>query len=419
VLIRDITEQRSLEHERNRLLAEERTARREAETARQRGEQLVQQLEQEQAFLRTVMEQAPSALLIAGAPAGKILLYNWAAPQLLGSPALECEDYREYTRFRGVRRDGTPYEAEDYPLARALLWGEVIWQEEMNIVREDGSLKALSVNAAPIRDAQGTIVAAVSIGNDVTERYELEQKKDALVCMANHELRTPMTSIQGHLQLLNRRLQRLLKGNDDRIPGGGNALRELHALCIEPALRQVHVENRLINDLLDADSIRSETLLVVLEPWNLVRIVADAVNDLQVVAGPHPLHLELPEQLEIAVMADHVRLGQVVTNLMTNALKYSVQVQPVTIGISLRESEAQVWVNDLGPGLSPEAQQQIWDRFSPLSRFIEYQRRGGGGLGLGLYISQALVRKHGGRIGVESEPGKGSTFWFTLPLMHL
>ena len=416
VLIQDITRQKSLEHERDRLLAEERVARTKAETARQRGEQLVKQLEREQAFLRAVMEQAPSAMFIAEMPVGKLVLYNQAALQLLGYSALECEDYTGYTLYRAVHRDETPYEAEEYPLARSLLSGETISQEQMSFVREDGNLIYLSVDAAPIRDAQGTIVAAVSIFNDITERYELEQKKDQFVCMASHELRTPLTSIKGNLQLLKRRMQRLFKENDDLISPEGRVLRELYVLHVEPALRQANVESRLINDLLDATSIRSKTLSVVLEPCNLLRIVSNTINDVRVVASPHQVHVEFPKQFEIAVMADSVRIGQVVTNLVTNALKHSAKAQPITVGISLKEGEAQVWVKDLGPGLSPDAQQWIWDRFSSLPGFIAYKIRGGGGLGLGLYISLALVREHGGRMGVESKPGEGSTFWFTLPL---
>src|SRR5262249_22759322 len=159
-------------------------------------------------------------------------------------------------------------------------------------------------------------------------------------------------------------------------------LRDLCKRCVEPALRQVDVENRLIGDLSDALLIRSETLSVVLGPENLVPIVTDAVNDLRVVAGSHPLYLELPDQRDIPIVAYRVRIGEVITNLVMNALKYSCGEQPVTAGISLRASEAQVWIKDLGPGLSPQAQQQIWERFSPLIRFAEYQSQGGGGLGL-------------------------------------
>jgi PAS domain S-box-containing protein len=416
VLIQDITMQKSLEHERDQVLAQERAARIEAESAHQRSQQLVTQLEHEQAFLRTVMEQAPSAMAIAEAPSGKLLLSNQAAHHMIGPSALDSKDYKGYARAGAIHQDGTAYKAEEYPLARALLRGEVIKQEPLTVVRGDNDVMALEVSAAPIRDAQGTIIAAVCIFHDITERHELEKKKDAFIRMASHELRTPLTSLKGNLQLLDRRLQRWVKEHGDLLSPEARMLKDLHAHQVEPALRQANVEDRLIDDLLDAASIRLDTLSVVLEPENLVEIVSEAVQDLHVVAGGHLIYLERPEQSDILVMADRVRIGEVVTNLVRNALKYSGEGQPVTVGISLQEGEARVWVKDLGPGLSKEAQRQIWDRFSPLSGFGVYQRQGGGGLGLGLYISQALVRAHGGHMGVESEPGKGAKFWFTLLL---
>lgn len=418
VLIQDNTRQKSLAHGRDRLLTNERTARIEAETARQRSDDLVALLEQKQAFFQTVLSQAPCGIFIAEAPGGKVFIANKEASKTLGHRLIQCNTVDEYAQYHALHDDGRPYLAEEYPLARALN-GEVIMQEHSLYRQGDGTIIHLSSSAAPVRDATGRILASVTTFYDVSERYELERKKDEFIVMASHELRTPLTSLKGSLQLLERRLQRLFQENDSLITLEGRVLSELDTFCLKPALRQVNVESRLINDLLDATSIRSETLSVVLEPCNLARIVVDAVDDLRVVAGCHPIYLELPEQFEIAVMADHVRIEQVITNLVTNALKYSGETQPVTVGISLKEGEAQVWVKDLGPGLSPEAQQQIWDRFSPLSRFTAYKSRGGGGLGLGLYISQALVRAHGGRMGVESEPGEGSTFWFTLPLKHL
>jgi signal transduction histidine kinase len=101
-----------------------------------------------------------------------------------------------------------------------------------------------------------------------------------------------------------------------------------------------------------------------------------------------------------------------------NGLKYSPASQKVLVGISSTEAEARVWVKDQGQGLTPEAQEKVWDRFSPISDFSAYQMRGGGGLGLGLYISRAIILQHGGQVGVESIPEKGATFWFTLPLLH-
>jgi signal transduction histidine kinase len=157
-------------------------------------------------------------------------------------------------------------------------------------------------------------------------------------------------------------------------------------------------------------------LHVSLEPGDLLHIVRNTVSDMRVVAPSRAIHLELPKQSTIPVMVDQVRISQVITNYLTNALKYSAEPLPVIVGITLAENEARVWVRDAGSGLSLEAQRSIWDRFRQAYSFATYTGMNGSGLGLGLYISQALIQQHGGRTGVESAPGMGSTFWFSLPL---
>lgn len=417
IFLTDITERINLEQERNNLLKAEREARIEAERAHEQSEELIKQLDHEQAFLREVVKQAPCGLMIAEAPSGKIIHGNGEACRLLGYKLLESEDYRNYEQYRSIHPDGTPYLASEYPLARALLHGEVVMQEDVLYQREDGGFTHLAMNAAPIRDVQGQTQAAVVSFHDVSERYELERKKDEFICRASHELHTPLTSIKGNLQLAERRLHRILADEDRLLSLEDQASLKNLLVWVERALRQVNAENRLINDLLDATRIQAEKLQVSLEADDLTSIVCDAVNDMAIVASTRSIHLEIPQKLEIPVLADRVRIGQVVTNYLTNALKYSAETLPVTVGITCQPGEARVWVRDRGPGLSLEAQKRIWDRFYQLSSFVAYSGVGGGGMGLGLYISQELIRQHGGEVGVESATDQGSTFWFTLPLL--
>lgn len=415
--LREITEQKFLEQERDRLFSKEREARMEAEAARQRSEELIVQLERERAFLQAIMKQAPSGLIIAEAPHGKLILYNEEAVKLLGHKLLESEDYTGYTQYGALHADRTPYCAKEYPLARALLTSELVMQEVMLYQRGDGNLVHLEINSAPIRDAQGHILAAVCTFQDISERYELERKKDEFICMASHELRTPLTSIKGNLQLTRRRLQQLLADGSDLFSAEGRKQIEQLAQWNERALRQANIENRLVSDLLDASRIQTGNLQVSLERVNLTSIVRDAVNDVIMAVPARTINLELPEaQPEIFVLADRVRIEQVTTNYLVNALRYSAEHQSVTVGISLERDEVRVWVRDAGLGLSQDAQLYIWDRFHRVSGFVEYTALGAGGLGLGLYISQAIMRQHGGGTGVESVVGEGSTFWFTLPL---
>lgn len=379
-------------------------------TARKRAEEAV---EQKQAFLQTIMQQAPSGMVIAEAPLGKITGYNEEASQMLGHQVLENRDYADYAKYGGLHADGTPYKAEEYPLARALTTGEVIKQESMLYRRPDGRLIHLEINAAPIYDAHGKIQAAIITFHDVSERYELEQRKDEFIRLASHELRTPLTSLKGNLQLTERRLHRYLK-DESQLAEREKALLEQLATWNERALRQANVESRLVNDLLDANSLQTEGLRVSLEAGNLVQIARETIEDMQTVAQPRTLFFVESACSDLPVMADRVRIGQVITNYVKNALKYASEQKPVTVGISLECDQARVWVRDAGPGLSSEQQRYIWERFrqAPGLSGNEYP---GGGLGLGLYICQELIRLHGGQTGVESAPGQGSTFWFIIP----
>lgn len=379
-------------------------------TARKQAEEVA---EQKQAFLQTIMQQAPSGMIIAEAPLGKITGYNEEAVQILGPQVLENRDYADYVKYGGLHADGTPYTAEEYPLARALTTGEVIRQEDMLYRRTDGHLLHLETNAAPIYDARGKILAAVVTFHDVSERYELEQRKDEFIRLASHELRTPLTSLKGNLQLTERRLHKCLK-NESQLAEEEKVLLEQLATWNERALRQANVESRLVNDLLDASSLQTEGLRVSLEAGNLAQIARETIEDMQTVAQPRTLVFAEPACSDIPVMVDRVRIGQVITNYVKNALKYASEQRPVTVGLSPEHDQARVWVRDAGPGLSVEQQRYIWERFcqAPGLSGNEYP---GGGLGLGLYICQELVRLHGGRTGVESAPGQGATFWFTLP----
>jgi PAS domain S-box-containing protein len=410
----DVTPQKEMEQEHDRLLEEERAARKEAEAARQRSDELIAQLEQKQAFLQAVMSQTPCGIFIAEAPGGRVFVANKEASKILGHRLIQCDTVAKYAQYHAFHPDGRRYLAEDYPLARALT-GEMIMQEHALYQQGNGRFIHLFSSAAPIRDTQGNILASITTFYDVSERYELERKKDEFIIMASHELRTPLTSVKGNLQLTQHYLRRLLERNSSTLTTEGKTDIERLLQWNERALRQVDVESRLLNDILDASLIQTGALRVCLEPGNLAQAVRDAVSDVQTVAGNRTISLLLPDQPVIPVLLDHIRIEQVVTNYLTNALRYSPESKPVTVGITLNEHEARVWVQDAGPGLSLDEQQYIWERFSQVGNFVDY-RSLGGSLGLGLYINHTLVRLHGGRSGVESTVGKGSVFWFTLPL---
>jgi len=189
---------------------------------------------------------------------------------------------------------------------------------------------------------------------------------------------------------------------------------ELVQGLLDRAERQIQLLNRLVGDLLDVSRIQANKLELRLETCDLANIVREAVEDQQQMAPARLIRLELPAK-EVHVIADPGSIGQVVTNYLSNALKYSVSDQPIDVTLRVEEQTARLSVHDEGPGLSTSEQERVWERFYRVPD-IEVKSGSGVGLGLGLYISKTIVERHHGYVGVYSNPGKGATFWFTMPL---
>jgi len=176
--------------------------------------------------------------------------------------------------------------------------------------------------------------------------------------------------------------------------------------------------SRLVDDLLDVSRIRSDKLEIHLASCDLVALVRDLTEEQRLAHPNRRIDLRLPARKVLSVRADGARISQVLVNYLTNALKYSAEDQPVAVGLDVRGRTARVWVRDRGPGLPPEELAHIWLPFHRAEK-VTVLSGSGIGLGLGLHISRTIVERHGGEVGVHSEPGRGSTFWFTLPLQTL
>ena len=236
-----------------------------------------------------------------------------------------------------------------------------------------------------------------------------ERRKDEQLNLICHELRTPLTAIIGNLLIAQLRLRHY-----EEIPEEDfSAVMQDISTLLARSLQQAQVQNRLITDLRDASSNHANMFRISFKRCDLGMLIHEAVENQSAISPGRTFSLELPEQ-PLYVMADRDRIGQVLSNYLTNTHKYSAADQPVAIGISLEEHEVRVWVRDQGPGLSIEAQQRIWQRYYQ-EPGIHIQNDSEVGMGLGLYICQTLIAGHGGKVGVESREGMGSTFWFTLP----
>ena len=245
-----------------------------------------------------------------------------------------------------------------------------------------------------------------------------EAKRDmeeslSLIC---HELLTPLTVIKGSIQLAEQKVKRFVH-TAETATEVARQLAPIQAL-LERAKSQVRLQVRLVNDLLDVSRIQANALQLSLKPCNLAWIVQEAIEDQRQATPSRAIRLELPVEDTVPVQVDPDRILQVVTNYLTNALKYSAPDRPVEVRLQVEGRIARVTVRDQGPGLSPAEQEHIWERFYRV-RGIEVQSGpdvSSGGLGTGLYICRTVIERHHGQVGVRSSPGKGSHFWFTLPL---
>jgi PAS domain S-box-containing protein len=285
---------------------------------------------------------------------------------------------------------------------------------ETEAVTRDGRRVPLLVGGASFCNVDATQFT-INFVVDLTARKELERQKDLFLSMIGHELRTPLTILKGMLQLLERRAKRLaataVQFSPEVSTFASTLLKDLTT-----AERQVNVQTRLVNDLLDVSSITAGKLSLARQPWDLLALVRETVDDLRCMAPERTLLFDLPAQTTVPVLVDRDRIKQVVVNYLTNALRCSSPEQPVSIGVILQNERARVWVRDQGPGLSKQAQKNIWQRFRRNEDLLAYSGSEQG-LGLGLHICQSLIEAHQGEVGVESEPGAGSTFWFCLPVL--
>jgi len=243
---------------------------------------------------------------------------------------------------------------------------------------------------------------------------EANRRMDEFLGIAGHELRTPLTAISGNIQLALRQVKKSIAEDGTYADDLANKV-ELIQTLLERAERQVWLQNRLVGDLLDISRIRANKIAMQLGPCDLVAIVRDAVQDQCLLVPTRSIRLHMPMEATIPVVADADRIGQVITNYLTNALKYSAADRPVEVLLAIEGQMARASVHDEGPGLSPTEQQAIWERFYQVES-MKVQSGYGVGLGLGLHICQTIIEQHQGQVGVQSSPGEGSTFWFTLPL---
>ncbi len=243
---------------------------------------------------------------------------------------------------------------------------------------------------------------------------EANRRMDVFLGIASHELRTPLTTIKANIQLAEQRLRLLAPAAARTDPALGRQV-ETILLMLQRSAGAADRQERLADDLLDVSRLQEDRLELRLEPLRLAPLVAEVVDEIRA-SEPERVILYSAPRRPAHVRADGDRIRQVLTNYLTNAIKYSPPDVPVEVRLAQEDDMVRISVRDHGAGIPHEEQPHLFERFYRVPG-IEVQSGSGLGLGLGLYISRTIVERHGGQVGVESAPGQGSTFWFTLPLL--
>ncbi len=371
------------------------------------GHEAADQIRTSRDQLATILASVSDGIMVQDEN-GKLIYVNDAGAQMCGMPSAEAMLTRPVfeivSQFSLVDEHGEPLSLNQLP-ARQVMAGAaraelLIGAHNMETGEDRWSL----VTAAPAHDWQSGTTNVVSVFRDVTARRRLEeaqqeaiQVRDRFLSTASHELRTPLTTLKAQLQLSQRRLQR-------------DASREAVLEGLRLAERQASRLNHLIGDLLDVSRLTSgqmplEPVLLLLP--DLIQRIIEAEQMLE----PEREIICIVPDAGLWVLADEIRLEQVVVNLLQNARKYSPQGSRITVTVSGDADMVRVAVRDEGIGIPNEDQARI---FAPFQRAANIEH-GTPGLGLGLSIAYDLVRAHDGELAVDSAPGAGSTFTLSLP----
>jgi PAS domain S-box-containing protein len=371
-------------------------------------------------------------------PVGRVIYANNAAVRLIGyssqAELLAAPSAEIVSRFELVDEQNQPLSPMDLPGRYALQGQEAAERIVGWHVLATGEMRWSIVKAAPVKNEQGQVQLAVSIFRDITERVELDRHKDDFIALVSHELKTPITSMKIYTQVLKRRFERAAAedAREARPPGEVEASAESrqhagHELALDAVKQLARIDQQLnkltdlVRDLLDASKLSAGRLSYNMEQFELGTLVRETVEDLQRIADKHTI--VLAEHANPPVVADRERVRQVLTNFITNAIKYSPQADRIIVGATVSEEGEKdakgitIYVQDFGIGIPRSQQDRVFDRFYQVSAAEAgaAARDTFPGLGLGLYISSEIVKRHGGKIWVDSEVDRGSTFYFTLP----
>ena len=365
-------------------------------------------IEHERARLRAILDQLPDGILITESANGSISYINAAAARIFGTYVQHLVGLQLHQLpylYQVQKVNGRSFQPWNFMIIRALA-GETTNSQDTVIVRPDGSRVFILSSAAPLRAENGVISGAVIVFQDITTKKSIEQQKNEFLSVASHELRTPITAIQGFAEIL----QFQMTQNAELDPQSTRAL----AVISEQSERL----SQLIEEMLDITRIENVQLLLTRAPHDLIAILKHVIESQTGTTKSHHIKLLLEGLTQHDTLIGNVdenRIVQILSNLIGNSIKYSPHGGTIEVGLSYADSEPDsclIWVKDAGIGIPAADLPHIFKRFhrsSAIDASIS-------GLGIGLYLVKELINRHGGNVWVESIEGVGSTFYVNLPL---
>ena len=351
------------------------------------------------ADLETLIDISPVGVVLFDAQGGKPLSFNREARRIvdrLRDPEQTPDELLQVLSYR--RGDGRQLSVADFPLTRSLTTGETVRAEEIVLQAPDGRQVSTIINATPIHSEDGRVISVVVTMQDLESLEQFEQMRADFLAMVSHELRAPLSSIKGSAATL-------LQSGVAMDPA---AAAQFHRIIEQ---QSDHMQD-LITDLLDVARIEAGTLSISPQPIGVEELVEAARGIFLSGHTGSDVQIDLPPDLPL-VMADRRRIVQVLLNLLSNAVRHSLDDSTVRLSAQRSGVEVEIQVADQGEGIAAERLPKLFSKFS---RSPAEAGSGAAESGLGLAICKGIVEAHGGRIRAESDgPGRGAQFSFSLP----
>ncbi len=357
-----------------------------------RNARQMEQLREEKARVEAVIENSPNGVMILD-PQLRIIVINRALARITGFTQSEARGRpcREVLNLQNISGDHLCLNEQVPPPTG-------VWYGEGDIIRPGHKRITVGITYSPLFDRHGSLINIIVTVTDITRYREAEELKSTFISVISHELKTPVSLIKGYASTLTRRDA---EWDADMVAEIGQVIEE-----------ESDRLNHLINNLLDASRLQAGAFKLELDDISLRNLASTVIERFQTQTDRHTFVLDIPPDLPL-VRADARRIRQVLDNLFSNAIKYAPDGGEIRVSARVENNHVVVAVQDQGVGIPYEEQNSVFDRFYRVDSSL---RRSTQGVGLGLYLVRAIVKAHGGDVWLQSLPGAGSTFYFSLPL---